>query len=632
MWGDVPPALRDLIDIAAYVYAADSAITRGSGTDQDLGTAWRRCLFFRIPVRRPDLWRDSGVLGQLARTLSFLAEDEYHFQFEPLRDEPPFQGYFEFRDDDEGGEVQEVVLFSGGLDSLAGAVQEAVVGGRRILLVHHRSASKRVPRHEQLLRRLREHAPAAPPLHIPVRIDKAKRFDREFTQRSRSFLFAALGAALAVMVRQARVCFFENGIVSINLPPSAQVVGARATRTTHPQFLGDLTRLLTQLHGSPLEVVNPFRWNTKTEVVRFIAEAGCADLISLATSCTHVWEMTREHTHCGTCSQCIDRRFAALAAGLEAADPGNAYAVDLLTGPRDKGHPRTMLAVFLETANQLARLGVGTFFARYGEATRALLHTGESAESTALKIFELYQKHARDVNGVVDRAIATYAAALRRRELPPSCLIGLVLDMGTSADTEDRTQAGAGTGSPLADNVFRKDGKVWRVRFAGGRPFVLLPSRGASYLHVLLSSRGRALAVVDLVYRVTRNPQLYAAGNAGEKLDRAGLAALWARLGELDEEIAEAQADNDYGALADLQREREEILQQVRQSVGLRGRIRIESDDRERVRVAVRGAIRRVVQDIRQEDARLAEHLSPPNLQCGWNPCYAPDPDVHWET
>ena len=226
--GDAPPAFRDLIKVAAYVYAADQAVPRGDATDPGLGAAWRRRLFFRIPVRCPDLWSSSAVQEQLVGTLSFLTEDEYVFQFEPLTVEPPpFQSSFVAGEGPAGGRAEEeVVLFSGGIDSLGGAVREAVTLRRQALLVHHRSASKRMPRHEALLQALRTHPGVVSPWHVPVRVDKAARFDRESTQRSRSFLFAALGAALAVLAGLRRVRFYENGVVAINLPPSAQVVGA----------------------------------------------------------------------------------------------------------------------------------------------------------------------------------------------------------------------------------------------------------------------------------------------------------------------------------------------------------------------------------------------------------------------
>src|SRR5262245_12354095 len=135
--------------------------------------------------------------------------------------------------------------------------------------------------------------------------------------------------------------FYENGITSLNLPPSAQVVGARASRTTHPRVLAGFRTLMTALCGKPFAVESPFQWDTKADVVRRIADAGCGGLIRLSTSCGHTWALrTRTHTHCGVCSQCIDRRFAILTAGQGANDPADGYAVDLLVGERQDGEEK----------------------------------------------------------------------------------------------------------------------------------------------------------------------------------------------------------------------------------------------------------------------------------------------------
>src|SRR5207249_4220488 len=107
------------------------------------------------------------------------------------------------------------------------------------------------------------------------------------------------------------------------------------------------------LAGKTFTVENPLLWKTKAEVVRLIADAGCGPLIKYTTSCTSTWEMTKQYPHCGTCSQCIDRRFAVLAAGQQGNDPAEAYKVDLLIGERTEGDPRTMLAAYLETANEI---------------------------------------------------------------------------------------------------------------------------------------------------------------------------------------------------------------------------------------------------------------------------------------
>ena len=46
-------------------------------------------MFFRIPVRNPDLWNSPAIKDELIETLSFLSEDEYYFDFVKLRSQPP---------------------------------------------------------------------------------------------------------------------------------------------------------------------------------------------------------------------------------------------------------------------------------------------------------------------------------------------------------------------------------------------------------------------------------------------------------------------------------------------------------------------------------------------------------------
>jgi 7-cyano-7-deazaguanine synthase in queuosine biosynthesis len=631
MWRDVPTSLLDLIDIAVYVYCADQAITRGGDGVQDFGQNWRRRLFFRIPVRNVDLWKSKRAQAVLVSTLSFLSEDEFHFQFEALQKEEPFQHYLDFNTAPFEGTVEEVVMFSGGIDSLGGAVQEAVVDKRGIVLVNHRSTQKLSRRHRDLVNLLGQKAKETSPIHIPVRINKKKHLGREYTQRTRSFLYAALGGTIATMVGLNRLRFYENGVTSLNLPPSAQVVGARATRTTHPQVLNGCSKLLSHLAEKNFVVENPILWKTKTEVVKLISDAGCGELIKYTSSCTRTWEVTRLHTHCGICSQCIDRRFAVLAAGCEAVDPAKAYKVDLLTGERAEGHPRTMLSAYVETASEITKMNALQFFSHYGEASRVLRHIADTPEAAALKIFQLHPRHSRQVTGVGDQANSKNAEAIRNRDLPSSCLLRLVCDSSAAAG-EGPERASKATEPSMEDYVLRKKGQVWEVRFAGGQDFILLPSKGAAYLHLLLSHPDVAFSAADMASRVAKNPDRYALGSAGEQSDREALTAYRARYEELMEELDEARRNNDSAAESRIQDEIEWLTEQIRKDLGPGGRLRKASDDRERVRKAVSNAIRRAINDIGQFDLRLAEHLKPPRLKCGLNPSYSPDEAIHWET
>ena len=83
MYHPVPPAFLDLLDVAAYVYAADQAVGRGGSGVTDYGACWRRDFVFRVPVRDPDLWRSPEVYTPLVSVLSFLTDDEYLLDFRP---------------------------------------------------------------------------------------------------------------------------------------------------------------------------------------------------------------------------------------------------------------------------------------------------------------------------------------------------------------------------------------------------------------------------------------------------------------------------------------------------------------------------------------------------------------------
>ena len=198
---------------------------------------------------------------------------------------------------------------------------------------------------------------------------------------------------------------YENGVVSLNLPISAQLIGARATRTTHPMVINGFNELFSMLMGKPFKVENPFLWETKADIVSQIADAGCADLIKDTVSCAHVMEMTDLHTHCGKCSQCIDRRFATLASGNGNFDPQEMYKVDLLKGARETLEDKTMLESYVRTATWVAKMTEMEFFSHFGETSRVFSHLDGTSYENAEKILDLHRRHAKQICGVIDKAI-----------------------------------------------------------------------------------------------------------------------------------------------------------------------------------------------------------------------------------
>lgn len=446
----VPDILWDLIEIASYVYCADQAVTRGGEGVLAFGAQWRRNFIFHIPVRMPSVWSSPKVLDTLRKTLGILSEDIYEFHF-VLRTNPvPVQQYLTLNDGDSPErELDEVLLFSGGLDSLGGTVHEAVVNKRRVALVSHRSNSKVFSRQKNLIAGLHAICNDNPPLHVPVWVHQRGIEGREYTQRSRTFLYASLGAAVARVFGLKRVRFYENGVVSLNLPISEQVVGARATRTTHPQVLDGFASLFSLLVQETFTVENPFLWITKTEVVNLIGDAGCGHLIGHSVSCTHTHEQTKDKPHCGRCSQCVSRRFATLASRFGDRDPGGQYASDLLTGARSPEKDRTLVESFIRTATEIGSMNELQVIEHYGEVSRVLRHLRPlSADQVAEKVIQLYRRHSSEVSGVMDGAIRDHASDIREGKLPATCAILLAIP-----ESYKKTAAAGGTPTTLGRQI-----------------------------------------------------------------------------------------------------------------------------------------------------------------------------------
>jgi len=436
---DIPDVLLDLLEVAAYVYCADQQTRRGSEYLTDYGTDWRRAMAFRIPVRSPGVWQSAEVKDGLADLLGFLSDDHYTFDFAAARD--PMAGKEAYFSDlsDQLDQPDEIALFSGGLDSFAGAIESQAMGKKMVLVGHH-AAPKIFSIQKQLVGALRQRSAGTRLLFIPVNITNTNSDPVEYTQRTRSFLFAALAMVVARMFGKDEITFFENGVVSLNLPIAGDVVGARATRTTHPRVIRGFERFFSSVLELEISVRTPYHWLTKAEVTRKIDEHGGVDLLAKTNSCTRPRVMTKEHPHCGVCSQCIDRRFAVLAAGLEEAEPSELYAVDLLTGDRTHDRDVRMAAAYVKFFRDFPETPKSRFLANYPEITSALGQFSDTPRHQAAdRIYELYIRHHEEVMGVLNAGVASHLPQLVQGGLPAGSLLAMLFNRTRLEATEPST-------------------------------------------------------------------------------------------------------------------------------------------------------------------------------------------------
>jgi 7-cyano-7-deazaguanine synthase in queuosine biosynthesis len=468
MVSKLPSTYEDLIEIATYVYCADQTTPRGGSGVRDIGEHWRREFYFQVAVRNPKFWNQKSVKSALKDLLQFLSDDYYEFNFIELKDPPKFSDYLDFPAEDVGSMVDEVILFSGGLDSLAGAIEEIFNQNKKVALVSHRSVAKIYSKQKDLISEINNRCSKKMTYHVPIWIQKMGWKESDTSQRSRSFLYASIAATVAAMFNKDRIRFYENGITSINLPIAEQVIGARATRTTHPKAIDGFSNLFSLLTQKKFHVETPFQWKTKTDIIELIKNAGHADLIKHSVSCSHVFQMTKLHSHCGSCSQCIDRRLATIAAGCEEHDPKEMYKTDIFVGDRSKeGQDIILTESYVRTMTECASMTDLQFFTKHGELSRVFPYIPGDSDMVAGILYQLYKKNGQQVKQAQINSLLVYGENIVDRALPERCLMSQLFGAKITEDEYITLQEAAnilgqhkGTISRLADQGHFTDNKI----------------------------------------------------------------------------------------------------------------------------------------------------------------------------
>lgn len=439
--GSLDARSSDLVRIAAFVLAADQSVSRGGDADPTLHN-WHRRMGLVIPVNDPDFWGSSAVLGALRECVGFVSDDDWDFRFSQ-RTEGPRQVAF----DDvvaPDAEADVVIPFSGGIDSLT-AVVEALRAGQRPMLIWHSSSNVLEGTRRQLLEALRSIFPQQPIGRISARAHRVGPEQVEESNRSRSFFFASLAAVVANRFKTAGVYLADNGWVSVNPRINDQMIGARGTRSTHPRFLRLFNELASLVFEDAPPVQNPFWDQTRADVMVRLRAAGCEGLLPTTRSCSAGRNKRRETPHCGECSQCIDRRFSSIAAGLQEFDPGEAYAFDVM---RDALKPDTesLVMSYIRAARKIDRLSRDALFYEFPELADCVVL--DDGEDEADAYATLFHRQAAAVLDVVERQIETSKSDLARGNLPSrNLLVLLAVEQARDADDSSALQASDGYGT-----------------------------------------------------------------------------------------------------------------------------------------------------------------------------------------
>ena len=382
----------DVLTVASAIFAADLAFRRGERSN------FQRQIHLTIPVVNRSAFQN--VAEDLRTALWRVSNDAWTLNF-MQREGTPETSRMWLRE----GEGK-VLLFSGGLDSMAAAVLYGEAG-ERVHLSSHVTANPVIRNAQQSAFNYLNGRFPSQLCYRPFRVSCRDRTkdgfpfpkdsEREQTQRTRSVLFLALAALVARRNGvEDVVVIAENGQMAIHLPLTTARIGAFSTHTAHPEFVQMMSTLLSTLLDYPINIENPFLYKTKAEVVAATVERH-REVIENTVSCWKASRVSGDKKHCGYCVPCLSRRIALETHGLELSE----YQRDLLReeisslGTQHEG--KRNLVEMIEFVSTFG----GSSSQADLESEYPDLLLGEEIDATAA--VEMYRRFARETLDVFDR-------------------------------------------------------------------------------------------------------------------------------------------------------------------------------------------------------------------------------------
>jgi hypothetical protein len=231
----------DLVVIMGSIYCADIGKHAGSNP---------RLLSIDIPIHNPSLWYYHKE--QVEDLAHWVSGDTYELLFSQNKN-APFKEYtlpINFQ--------LPTTLFSGGLDSLAGAYHNFKCGLESDYIGFINKDEEHT--HQKKIGGFYKNVfSSVSKIHL---IEKPKIPKTHYTQATRSLLYIALAVANSHFNKSKDVYLYENGILSLN----PEISGRFTTKTTHPKTLYKYNLLISSV-GFEIKVNHPFMFNTKGQII-----------------------------------------------------------------------------------------------------------------------------------------------------------------------------------------------------------------------------------------------------------------------------------------------------------------------------------------------------------------------------
>lgn len=296
----------DIWFFSVYIHLIDNLLPRNEIAVDN----WLREITVRIPVSTPLLWNSSSK--SIIEALNFLTGDEWNIEFYQLENNYFSNDELELEEDIN---IEKVCLLSGGLDSLAGAI-DLINSDDDILFVSHFDGAGAIDGEQKNIFEELETSVNGKKLYLSqfhVYPSNNLFYSADSNQRARSILFLGFALFHAINFNVNEIVLPENGLISINLPLNESRTSSNSTRTTHPYFIKKLEEFISHI-GINISIVNPYQLKTKGEMLNECFDKELLNiLINKTISCSHYkrrepWARRIGINNCGYCIPCLIRR------------------------------------------------------------------------------------------------------------------------------------------------------------------------------------------------------------------------------------------------------------------------------------------------------------------------------------
>ena len=200
------------------------------------------------------------------------------------------------------------------------------------------------------------------------------------------------------------------------------------------------------------------------------------------------------------------------------------------------------------------------------------------------------------------------------------------------------------------ENIFRKCGDAWEVRFDGGEKFMLTTGNtGATYLHYMLARPNIATSVIEIMRDISGGSEDYISADhidmreledgfsfrdapltgADNIADETAIRQYRKEIESLQKEISEAEGSGNNIMVEQLRKELETLTAAVYEAVAPDGQRKKLADQMKRLSDSFRSAVNFGIEKIAVHDTKLSEHLRE-HIHYGQNPGYFFPEDINW--